>query len=84
MRTTGAEPLGKAIRTRLAGRGYRFVPLEQALAGPAWQAPDECVGPQGPGWLRRFRVAKRLPLQLELEPDPPAWVLERFREVQGR
>jgi peptidoglycan/xylan/chitin deacetylase (PgdA/CDA1 family) len=72
------------ILTRLGERGYRFVPLAQALADPAWQASDEYVGPQGPSWLHRFRVAKGLPLRLDLEPDPPAWVLERFREVQGR
>jgi peptidoglycan/xylan/chitin deacetylase (PgdA/CDA1 family) len=69
---------------RLAARGYRFVTLGQALADPAWHSPDEFVGPQGPSWLHRFRVAKGLPLRLDLEPDPPAWVLERYREVQAR
>jgi hypothetical protein len=42
------------------------------------------VGARGPSWLYRFRVAKGLPLRLESEPDPPAWVLERYRAAQAR
>jgi len=72
-----------AVLERLAARGYRFVSLAQALSDPAWQTPDEYVGARGPSWLFRFRIAKGLPLGLEREPDPPAWVLERFREVMG-
>lgn len=72
------------ILDALTARGYRFVTLQQALDDPAWSSPDEFVGPQGPSWLHRFRVAKGLPLELALDPDPPAWVLEGFREVMAR
>jgi peptidoglycan/xylan/chitin deacetylase (PgdA/CDA1 family) len=72
------------VLARLRARGYRFVSLADALADGAWRAPDDYVGPQGPSWLHRFRVAKGLPLRLDLEPDPPAWVLDRYREVQAR
>jgi len=70
--------------TRLEARGYRFVPLKAALADAAWHTPDQWVGARGPSWLYRFRVAKGLPLLLESEPDPPAWVLERYRAAQAR
>ena len=70
--------------SRLHERGYRFVPLEAALADAAWHTPDLWVGARGPSWLYRFRVAKGLPLRLEGEPDPPAWVLERYRAAQAR
>jgi peptidoglycan/xylan/chitin deacetylase (PgdA/CDA1 family) len=69
---------------RLTGRGYRFVTLDEALADEAWRTPDEYVGPRGPSWLYRFRVAKGLPLGLDGEPDPPKWVLELFRQAQER
>ena len=80
---TNADALDEALG-RLAGRGYRFVTLGEALADDAWRTPDEYVGPRGPSWLYRFRVAKGLPLRLELEPDPPKWVLDLYREAQSR
>jgi peptidoglycan/xylan/chitin deacetylase (PgdA/CDA1 family) len=80
---TNADALGEVL-DRLAGRGYRFVTLDEALADEAWRTPDEFVGPRGPSWLFRFRVAKGLPLGLEREPDPPQWVLELYRRAQER
>ncbi len=78
---TNADALHETLG-RLAGRGYRFVTLGEALADDAWRTPDEYVGPRGPSWLYRFRVAKGLPLGLEREPDPPTWVLDLYREAQ--
>jgi peptidoglycan/xylan/chitin deacetylase (PgdA/CDA1 family) len=78
---TNADALGEVL-DRLAGRGYRFVSLDEALADEAWRTPDEFVGSRGPSWLYRFRVAKGLPLGLEREPDPPTWVLDLYREAQ--
>lgn len=78
---TNAASLGELLE-RLAGRGYRFVALDEALADGAWRTPDEYVGPRGPSWLYRFRVAKGLPLGLEREPDPPKWVLDLYREAR--
>ena len=80
---TNADALDEALG-RLAGRGYRFVTLGEALADDAWRTPDEYVGSRGPSWLYRFRVAKGLPLGLEREPDPPKWVLDLYREAQSR
>jgi len=67
-----------AFEAFLAEHGYAVAPFSIENADYAY------VGPQGPSWLYRFRVAKGLPLRLDLEPDPPAWVLEAFREVQAR
>ena len=78
---TNADALDEVLG-RLAGRGYRFVTLGEALADDAWRTPDEFVGSRGPSWLFRFRVAKGLPLRLEREPDPPKWVLDLYREAQ--
>jgi peptidoglycan/xylan/chitin deacetylase (PgdA/CDA1 family) len=80
---TNADALGEAL-DRLAARGYRFVTLGEALADDAWRTPDDYIGPRGPSWLFRFRVAKGLPLHLELEPDPPRWVLDLYRDATER
>jgi len=80
---TNADALGEVL-DRLAGRGYRFVSLDEALADEAWRTPDEFVGLRGPSWLYRLRVAKGLPLRLESEPDPPQWVLDLYRNAQER
>lgn len=80
---TNADSLEEVL-DRLAGRGYRFVGLGEALADEAWLTPDEYVGPRGPSWLYRFRVAKGLPVGLESEPDPPKWVLDLYGEATRR
>lgn len=57
-------------------RGYRFVSLAEALRDPAYALFDAYVGPAGPSWLHRWRVAKGLPSRLRDEPDPPKWAME--------
>lgn len=66
---------------RLARRGYRFVPLDAALADPAYATRDGYIGPAGPSWLHRWRAGTGgdAGKALQREPDPPAWVLEAFR-----
>jgi peptidoglycan-N-acetylglucosamine deacetylase len=61
---------------RLRQRGYRFIPLEAALADPAYGTPDEYVGRFGPSWLHRWRVGRGLPSKLADEPEPPAWLAD--------
>jgi peptidoglycan/xylan/chitin deacetylase (PgdA/CDA1 family) len=65
-----------ALLTRLEKRGYRFVTLTEAMKDPVYQTPDDYVGANGPSWLHRWRVAKRLPDRLKDEPDPPQWVVD--------
>lgn len=68
---------------RLRERGYRFVPLARAVADPAYATPDAYAGPAGISWLHRWRVGLGLPDRLRDEPDPPAWALDRYRELAG-
>lgn len=61
-----------AVKAMLAGRGYGFVSLEQAMADPAYARPDVYVGRYGMSWLLRWgRADGRNPPR---EPDPPDWV----------
>jgi peptidoglycan/xylan/chitin deacetylase (PgdA/CDA1 family) len=53
-----ADHLGQALDW-LAGRGYRFVSLEEALADPAYREPDRSTSPTGDSrWLRLLRSRK--------------------------
>jgi peptidoglycan/xylan/chitin deacetylase (PgdA/CDA1 family) len=46
------------VAQRIRDRGYRFVPIEAALADAAYQSPDEYVGPSGITWLHRWALTK--------------------------
>ncbi|HEX9892795.1 MAG TPA: polysaccharide deacetylase family protein, partial [Gemmatimonadales bacterium] len=60
------------LANMIAGRGYRFVSLDQALQDPAYQLPDRYVGARGPSWLVRWAITSgRQPGE---PPDVPAWV----------
>lgn len=60
----------------LAARGYRFVPLEEALADPAYGSPDTYTGPAGISWLHRWALSRGVaPGFFAGEPQAPAWVL---------
>jgi peptidoglycan-N-acetylglucosamine deacetylase len=41
----------------LRAEGFRFVPLEDALADPVYDRPDDYTGPDGLSWLYRFEPA---------------------------
>lgn len=78
-----AEALDTVLAA-LEARGYRFVPLDEALQDEAWHTPDRYVGPNGPSWLHRFQLAEGRPLTIAEEPDPPQWVLDAYRAAQTR
>jgi peptidoglycan/xylan/chitin deacetylase (PgdA/CDA1 family) len=64
-----------ALADALVRRGYRFVPLAQALQDPAYQLPDEFVGAPGNSWFNHWEVTaggKPVPT-----PAPPAWIRPR-------
>lgn len=69
-----------SLLARIEARGYRFVSLDEALADPAYATPDEYVGNFGPSWLHRWRIHLGLPRRTD-EPDPPAWLLERYESL---
>jgi peptidoglycan/xylan/chitin deacetylase (PgdA/CDA1 family) len=60
------------LAARMTARGYRFVPLETALADPAYASSDDYVGAWGISWLHHWELTagrKRSP-----SPDPPEWI----------
>jgi peptidoglycan/xylan/chitin deacetylase (PgdA/CDA1 family) len=59
-------------------RGYRFVPLERALADPAYASPDRYAGPVGATWLYRWDVTRGKQIDWRKEPGVPAFVQELF------
>jgi peptidoglycan/xylan/chitin deacetylase (PgdA/CDA1 family) len=58
-------------------RGYRFIPLEQALRHPAYRLADGYTGPWGISWIRRWAAAKGI--KLTGEPNEPKEILDAFR-----
>ena len=71
-----ADLLGD-LAALLRWRGYRFIPLDEALADPAYDRPDEYVGPRGLSWLQRWALADGL--DVPPEPREATWVAELFR-----
>jgi len=72
--TLNADRFG-ALADALVRRGYRFVPLAQALEDPAYRLPDEFVGAPGNSWFNHWEVtAGRKPVPT---PAPPPWMRRR-------
>jgi peptidoglycan/xylan/chitin deacetylase (PgdA/CDA1 family) len=65
------------LAAMIAGRGYRAVPLDEALADSAYGLPDEYVGPRGPSWLERW--ARTQGREVGAPPDLPRWVRDAGR-----
>ena len=61
------------IHALYLARGYRFVPLEEALADPIYQHPDTYVRANGISWLHRWMQTDDRPIRWE--PEPPAWIV---------
>jgi peptidoglycan/xylan/chitin deacetylase (PgdA/CDA1 family) len=63
------------LATMLERRGYRSVPLGQALEDPAYDSPDRYAGPAGITWLHRWALtAGTAPSVFQGEPVVPDWV----------
>jgi len=75
------ETLDELLRL-LEKRGYQFVTLDDALADSAYATPDRFVGTAGISWLDRWRVFFGQKAGYEHDPDPPGWVMKRFREIR--
>jgi len=69
------------VLTNLERRGYRFVPLGEALADPAYTTPDLFIGPQGISWLSRWKLSiGQSPWNSD--PDPPSWIVKMSNEIR--
>jgi len=66
----------------LEKRGYKFVPLDVALADPAYATPDKYIGPDGVSWLNRWKLAFGQDPDFRHNPDPPKWVMDISKEIR--
>ncbi|WP_339914392.1 polysaccharide deacetylase family protein [uncultured Brevundimonas sp.] len=64
------------IHALYLARGYRFVPLETAMADPIYQHPDSYVRANGVSWLHRWTFSEGRPIRWE--PEPPAWIVQAY------
>src|SRR5688500_6035269 len=64
----------EALVGRLRKRGYRFVPLSDALKDPAYASKDEFIGPSGITWLHRWALTQGTRGIFAGEPVVPEWV----------
>ncbi len=69
-----------ALATGMEARGYRFVPLAEALEDPAYGLPDRYAGVYGCSWLERWLFTKTGAMRVKEEPDPPDWVMASYRK----
>ena len=63
------------LAARIAARGYRFVPLEDAVADEAYRSADTFIGNGGITWLHRWALTRGgMELIVPGEPTVPEWV----------
>jgi peptidoglycan-N-acetylglucosamine deacetylase len=72
-----------ALLTDMEQRGYRFISLDEAMSDPAYATPDRFVGPVGISWIDRWKIALGGQPDYEHDPDPPAWITEKFNELRS-
>ena len=62
---------------RLAGKGYEFISLAEALRDPAYESPDTYTGPAGISWLHRWAITRNVdPKTMQGEPETPGHILK--------
>jgi peptidoglycan/xylan/chitin deacetylase (PgdA/CDA1 family) len=64
--------------------GYKFIPMEQALADPAYETRDDFVGSDGISWLLRWQPALGKPIGYRDSPEPPQWVQDEYHELNSK
>lgn len=64
------------IHALYLARGYRFVPLQEALADPIYSHADTFVAANGVSWLHRWTQTDGRPIRWE--PQPPAWIQKAY------
>ena len=74
-----ADHIGELLDV-LRKRGYRFIPLGDALSDSAYSLPDTYVGEEGTGWLEHWAITLGKPPQGA--PVFPQWVVDRSKALQ--
>jgi len=73
-----ADHIGELLDV-LRKRGYRFIPLEDALGDTAYSLPDTYVGEEGTGWIDHWAISQgKIP---QGAPPFPQWVIDRTKEL---
>ena len=73
-----ADHIGELLDV-LRKRGYRFIPLADALSDTAYSLPDTYVGEEGTGWVDHWAITQgKIP---QGAPIFPQWVIERTKEL---
>jgi peptidoglycan/xylan/chitin deacetylase (PgdA/CDA1 family) len=73
-----ADHIGELLDV-LRKRGYRFIPLEDALGDQAYSLPDTYVGEEGTGWIDHWAITQgKIP---QGAPPFPQWVIDRTKEL---
>ena len=66
-----------ALVAGVRARGYKIVPLAEAMQDPAYTRADAYTGPWGPCWLHRWAIGAKKPAEFYAgEPETPRWVLD--------
>lgn len=66
-----------ALVDGVRARGYRIVPLSEAMQDPAYTRVDAYTGRWGPSWLHRWAIGENKPPEFFAgEPQTPRWVLD--------
>ncbi len=77
-----ADAVGELVE-RYRDRGYRMIPLAEALEDPAFERPDGYEGPAGISWIERWAFAEgRDKTFFANSPRTPQWILE-LAEIDG-
>jgi len=75
----------EALARMMEGRGYRFVPLDEALADSAYRSADTYVGPAGITWLHRWALTRGLRGAVFAgEPEVPAEIAAAAERASQR
>ena len=69
-----------ALVAMIRGRGYRTIPLAEAVADPAYGRRDGYIGPRGLSWIHRWGLAEGL--EVVEEPREPEWLREARRSLR--
>jgi len=61
-------------------RGYKIIPIEEALKDEAYQLKDGYTGTNGISWLHRWAAGKGM--KIVYEPAEPKWLMDEFKSLR--